>query len=136
MDIKTFFGYAKETDLTEMYLNKAMIEEMKVGAFSNKSYFGYKGSVLKSGICKYYRRKYFEKFEWCVIEMMLFGLLSKGLLTNVLNRMKILLMEEIICNEGGRVYESVVLLENMEKVNLKEKIGKMLEIWFWIGSRR
>jgi len=128
MDIKTFFGYAKETDRTEMYLNKAMIEEMKVGAFSNKSYFGYKGSVLKSGICKYYRRKYFEKFEWCVIEMMLFGLLSKGLLTNVLNRMKILLMEEIICNEGGRLYESVVLLENMEKVNLKEKIGKMLEI--------
>jgi len=29
---------------------------------------------LKSGICKYYRRKKFDKFEWCVIEMMLFGL--------------------------------------------------------------
>ena len=47
----------------ELNLNEEVVEGMKVGAFNNKSYFGYKGSVLKSGICKYYRRKFFEKFK-------------------------------------------------------------------------
>jgi hypothetical protein len=101
---------------------------MSVGMFNNKSYYGYKSSILKSGICKYYRRKQFDKFEWCVMEMMLFGLKSKGLLTNVLNRMKILLMEEIICVEGGRLYECIMLLESIGVSELEMKMSKMLEI--------
>ena len=28
--------------------------------------------VLLSGICKYYRRGMYDKFLWCVIEMLLF----------------------------------------------------------------
>ena len=109
-------------------LNANRVECMSVGMFNNKSYYGYKSSILKSGICKYYRRKQFDKFEWCVMEMMLFGLKSKGLLTNVLNRIKILLMEEIICVEGGRLYECIMLLESIEVSELEMKMSKMLEI--------
>ena len=64
------------------YLNQGKIDDMSIGMYKNSSYFGFKSSILKSGICKYYRRKIFDKFEWCVIEMMLFGIKDKGLLTN------------------------------------------------------
>ena len=37
--------------------------------FNNMSEFGYKSSILKSGICKYFRRGEKEKFTWCVMEM-------------------------------------------------------------------
>ena len=114
--------------MTEI-LDANRIECMSIGAFNNKSYYGYKSSILKSGICKYYRRKQFDKFEWCVMEMMLFGMKSKGLLTNVLNRIKILLMEEIICVEGGRLYECIMLLESIGMVELEMKMSKMLEIF-------
>lgn len=84
-------------------LDESFVENIKAGTFNNSSYFGYKSKVLKSGIFKYYRRKKFDKFEWCIIEMMLFGLKNKGLLTNVLNRLKIVLMEEIVCYDIGEV---------------------------------
>ena len=109
--------------MTEI-LDANRIECMSIGAFNNKSYYGYKSSILKSGICKYYRRKQFDKFEWCVMEMMLFGMKSKGLLTNVLNRIKILLMEEIICVEGGRLYECIMLLESIGMVELEMKMSQ------------
>ena len=111
-------------------LNQEMVENMSAGAFNNKSYFGYKGKILKSGICKYYRRKQFDKFEWCVIEMMLFGLKNKGLLTNVINRIKILLMEEIVCTEFGKIVYCVNILNIIDKpaYELDKKIVGMLEI--------
>lgn len=111
-------------------LNHEMVDNMSAGAFNNKSYFGYKAKILKSGICKYYRRKQFDKFEWCVIEMILFGLKNKGLLTNVINRIKILLMEEIVCTEFGQIVQCVKTLNMIEKTEceLEKKIGGMLEI--------
>ena len=69
------------------------LDAMKCGMFNNKSYWGKKSSVLKSGICKYYRREMFDKFEWCVVEMMLFGFKTKALVTNLVHRLEILLME-------------------------------------------
>lgn len=82
-------------------LNKDNLSQMKYGVFNNKSYFGYSSNVLKSGICKYYRREMFDKFEWCIIEMSLFITGSKqgqALFTNLLNRLRILVMEEIACD--------------------------------------
>ena len=66
--------------------------------FNNKSYNGYKKKVLLSGICKYYRRGMYDKFLWGVIEMLLFKYHEKGmcLVTNVLTRMRILIMEELL----------------------------------------
>ena len=58
-------------------LDMTNIDNMAAGPFNNRSYYGYKGKILKSGICKYYRRKQFDKFEWCIIEMMLFGFKNK-----------------------------------------------------------
>ena len=62
---------------------------------------GYKSSILKSGICKYIRRYEPEKFKWCVMEMALFNEHPKGkpLISNLINRLKIVLMEELSFHE-------------------------------------
>ena len=111
-------------------LEPLKVDEIAAGAFNNRSYFGYKGKILKSGICKYYRRKQFDKFEWCIMEMMLFGLKNKGLLTNTLNRLKILLMEEIVCYDIGEVINCIEILNDLDttKKELDYKIIKVLEI--------
>ena len=69
--------------------------------FNNSSEHGYKSSVLKSGICKYMRRDEKEKMKWCVMEMAHFQVHPKGqgLITNLINRLRILLMEEISFHE-------------------------------------
>ena len=69
--------------------------------FNNTSEHGYKSSILKSGICKYIRRNEPEKFKWCVMEMAFFNEhpKGKGLITNLINRLKILLMEELSFHE-------------------------------------
>lgn len=69
--------------------------------FNNRSEHGYKSSILKSGICKYIRRDEPEKFKWCVMEMALFNEHPKGkpLISNLINRLKIVLMEELSFHE-------------------------------------
>merc|ERR1711990_707891 len=78
----------------------------------------------------YYRRKNFDKFEWCIIEMMIFGIRNKALLTNILNRLKILLMEEIVCYDIGDVINCIIILNELDKTKkeLDYKIIKVLEI--------
>lgn len=100
----------------ETRMDSKKIEAMACGAFNNKSYFGYSGKVLKSAICKYYRRELFKKFEWCVMEMVIFGYKSKGLLTNVINRLKILIMEEIVCTEINIVVQAITIFAELEKL--------------------
>ena len=90
-------------------------DDMKCGMFNNKSYFGYKSSVLKSGICKYYRRELFYKFEWCVVEMMIMGNRNKAVMTNILNRLKILVMEEIVFDEINVMVNCINLLNMIEE---------------------
>ena len=116
--------------VTRMGLEQSKIDTMAVGPFNNRSYYGYKGKILKSGICKYYRRKNFDKFEWCIIEMMIFGVRNKALLTNVLNRLKILLMEEIVCYDIGGVIECIIILNDLDKPKkeLDYKIIRILEL--------
>ena len=84
------------TKIIESIKQMEKVQNMRTGMFKNSSYWGKSSGVLKSGICKYYRREIFDKFEWCVMEMMIFGVMSPGLLTNIINRMKILVMEEIV----------------------------------------
>lgn len=109
-------------------LNQGNIDKIVYGMYKNNSYYGYKSSILKSGICKYYRRKIFDKFEWCVIEMMIFGIKDKGLLTNVINRIKILIMEEVVYNQLGYIVNCIELLNTFENQSLENKMCKMLEI--------
>lgn len=91
------------------------INGMRCGMFNNSSYWGYRSSVLKSGVCKYYRREMFDKFEWCVMEMMIFGLKNEGMMTNIINRIKILIFEEIVVNEIEIINRCVYLFDMIDK---------------------
>ena len=81
--------------------------------FNNCSEHGYSANILKSGICKYFRRGEAEKFTWSIIEMSIFHDHPKGsgLITNLINRLKILLMEDLslgevyIIGEGNRILD-------------------------------
>ena len=81
--------------------------------FNNCSEHGYSANILKSGICKYFRRGESEKFTWSIIEMSIFHDHPKGsgLITNLINRLKILLMEDLslgevyIIGEGNRILD-------------------------------
>ena len=69
-------------------LEQEKVDGMKVGMFTNSSYWGKKTNVLKSGICKYTRRAMWDKLVWCVVEMAILGTKSKGIFTNLMNRLK------------------------------------------------
>lgn len=85
--------------------------------FNNMSEHGYSANILKSGICKYFRRGEAEKFEWCVIEMSLFQDHPKGgaLITNLINRLKILLMEDLSLGEVYIIGEGIRILDEYDK---------------------
>lgn len=108
-------------------LDQTKIDGMKTGIFKGSSYYGYRPSVLKSGICKYYRRGIWDKFEWCVMEMALFSKVEtgRGLFTNLVNRLKILLMEEIIFLEIKPVEQCIVLLDGIQEREFSEKIIRL-----------
>ena len=101
--------------------------------FNNTSYHGQKGSELKSGICKYMRRGETDKMTWCVMELARFHDLvvedpksrAKGLVTNLVNRLKILLMEEILPSEIGIIAKGVEILDEYEAS--REKREPLLE---------
>ena len=99
------------------------INGMRCGMFNNSSYWGYRSSVLKSGVCKYYRREMFDKFEWCVMEMMIFGLKNVGMMTNIINRMKILIFEEIVVSEIEIINRCIYLFDMID--NEKRFLSKV-----------
>lgn len=110
-------------------MNQEQIDAMRTGPFQNHSYFGYKSNVLKSGICKYFRRGIFDKFEWCVIEMLIFGFKSKALVTNVMNRLRILIMEEIACNDYSIICKAISLCNETDKIiDIKDKMKHALRL--------
>ena len=117
----------KFEEMMEEMRQMEKVKKMKIGMFKNSSYWGKGSSVLKSGVCKYFRREMFDKFEWCVMEMMVFGVVSEGLLTNIINRIKILVMEEIV-DEFEKVSMCVLLFERMEKGNFLEKVEDMKRV--------
>lgn len=85
--------------------------------FNNTSEHGYSSSILKSGICKYFRRGEAEKFTWCVMEMSIFHDHEKGagLITNLMNRLKILIMEDLSLKEVYIISECSRILDEYDK---------------------
>jgi len=85
--------------------------------FNNCSEHGYSANILKSGICKYFRRGEKEKFTWCIMEMSLFHDHPKGsgLITNLINRLKILLMEDLSLSEVYIISECSRILDEYDK---------------------
>jgi hypothetical protein len=103
-------------------LNKEKLIGMTVyTAFNNCGYNEYSRKVLLSGICKYYRRDIFDKFVWCISEMLLFGIHpnGKGLVTNVLNRLRILIMEELLfSSKVHKIVEAIQMVESIDNYNM------------------
>ena len=85
--------------------------------FNNRSEHGYKSNILKSGICKYFRRGEKDKFTFCVMEMAYFHNheKGKGLVTNLINRLKILVMEDLSFHNIGLASHLLTLLDEYDK---------------------
>ena len=113
-------------------MDTSQISNMKCGIFKGRSYHNYGPSVLKSGVCKYFRRGIFDKFRWCVVEMLLFGMApdsaGKGLVTNITNRLKILVMEEIVFYDIGDIVACIDIINKLSsEENIENKIKLSLE---------
>lgn len=92
--------------------------------FSSVSYYGYKLDILKSAMQKYLRRREETKMLWCVGEIYLFHVFAKtqqekrcarGIITNLLNRIIIMMDEELLFAEWDKYLICRSLLEQFEK---------------------
>ena len=120
-------------------MDEEKLGQMVCGIFRGRSYYGFSPSVLKSGVCKYYRRELYDKFIWCVVEMLVFGLKEggNGLVTNITNRLKILLMEEIVPLDASKVALAIDIIGEMDSTeDTIEKIGKALRLGELVKSCR
>ena len=116
--------------MNSLKINTAKRGNMKYRTcFSSVSYHGYKLDVLKSGMQKYLRRREFEKMTWCVIEIFKFELLAKddkekkmckGIISNMLNRIIVMMDEELVFYE---VQNYLLLRKFIEKFEDDRKNG-------------
>ena len=100
--------------------------------FSSVSFHGYKLDLLKSGVQKYLRRREYEKMVWCALEIWRFEeqasgelekKMCKGIISNLLNRIIVMMDEEMIFNECARY---IVLRKLIEKFESDRKNGELL----------
>lgn len=91
--------------------------------FSSISYYGYKLDILKSAMQKYLRRKEKSKMVWCVAEIFLFQMkakteeekkATKGIITNLLNRLIVMMDEELVFADVKRYLVLRKLIEKFE----------------------
>ena len=94
--------------------------------FSSVSHSGYKLDILKSAVQKYLRRREFDKMVWCVAEIYLFEVFkktetdiraTKGIISNLINRLIIMLDEEMLFVECERYLLIRKYIEEFEKKN-------------------
>ena len=94
--------------------------------FSSISHCGYKLDILKSAVQKYLRRREFDKMVWCVAEIYLFEVFkntetdikaTKGIISNLLNRLIIMLDEEMLFIECERYLLIRKYIEEFENKN-------------------
>jgi len=92
--------------------------------FSSVSFNGYKLDILKSAVQKYLRRREFDKMVWCVAEIYLFQVFAKtetekratkGIISNLLNRLIIMLDEEMLFAECEKYLLVRSYIEEFEK---------------------
>ena len=91
--------------------------------FSSVSHHGYKLDMLKSGMQKYLRRREFEKMTWCVMEIFKFELwaedekekkMCKGIISNLLNRIIVMMDEELLFFEVQNYFLLIKFIEKFE----------------------
>ena len=100
--------------------------------FSSISYYGYKLDILKSAAQKYLRRREETKMLWCVGEIYLFHIFARtqqekrcarGIITNLLNRIIIMMDEELLFAEWDKYLICRSLLEQFEKSKREDFIS-------------
>ena len=95
--------------------------------FSSRSYYGYKLDILKSGLQKYLRRREETKMLWCLGEIYLFKVFAKtpqelratkGIITNLINRLIIMLDEELLFAEWDKY---LIIRDLMKKFEASDR---------------
>ena len=92
--------------------------------FSSISFAGYKLDILKSALQKYLRRREEEKMLWCLGEIYLFKALAttdkerkaaKGIISNMLNRLIIMMDEEMLFAEVGKYMKCMEWIKEFDE---------------------
>jgi hypothetical protein len=112
------------------------MNKIKMGVFNVVSYNGFKFDLLKSGLQKYIRRGEFEKACFCLNEILLFKLSDdkkrvKGILTNLKNRLIIILNEDLSINNCDLYIKVDKLLEEWEKSD-RENDDLLFQILYYL----
>lgn len=112
--------------------------------FSSISYFGHKLDILKSGIQKYFRRREERKMLWCLGEIYLFKVLAqtpqehqaaKGIISNLLNRIVVMLDEEMLFCEWGKYLLVRKLMDGFEAGGREDFISLIKVCKIMCGAR-
>lgn len=88
-----------------------------------KSYYGKRLDVLKSGVQKYMRRRELDKMVWCAVELYLFKFADERgyvVLSNLINRFKIFLDEELVFYEVNVYLRVMSMLERLDVLKKEE----------------
>lgn len=108
--------------------------------FSSICESGYKIDLVKSGMQKYLRRREAQKMKWCMCEIYKFKFgnnenerkIGKGIISNLVNRIIVMLDEELCFDEVVRYSLVYDLLEDMKKTENYEEgveiISKICDI--------
>jgi len=100
--------------------------------FSSLSYYGHKLDILKSGLQKYMRRREEDKMLWCLAEIYLFKVYARtdqekkatrGIITNLINRIIVMLDEELLFIEWDKYLMVYNLIEKFEKSGRNDVIS-------------
>ena len=113
-----------KTDIIRKMMKPANSKIAFRTCFSSRSFNGYKLDILKSAVQKYLRRREFHKMVWCVGEIYLFQVYAKsdtekratkGIISNLINRLIIMLDEEMLFAECEKYLLVRKYMEDFEK---------------------
>ena len=113
-----------KTDIIRKMMKPANLKIAFRTCFSSRSFNGYKLDILKSAVQKYLRRREFHKMVWCVGEIYLFQVYAKsdtekratkGIISNLINRLIIMLDEEMLFAECEKYLLVRKYMEDFEK---------------------
>jgi len=106
--------------------------------FSSKTYSGYEISIIKSAIQKFLRRRMPSEMKWCVEEIYRFKSLarnkkelrvSKTLISNLVNRIIVMMDEELLFNEWAIYLKCRFLIDKFLE---EDNVEYLYEICDWL----
>ena len=105
--------------------------------FSSKSYSGYEIGIVKSAMQKFLRRRMPSEMKWCVEEMYRFRSMarddkevraSKSLVSNMVNRIIVMMDEELLFNEWAIYLKCRFLIEKFLEEDGVEYLFEVCDI--------